>query len=179
VTLLQLRAKQAPAGWLLDVTCQILRRAERDPAAQIIVNDRADVARIAGAHGIHVGQDDLPVAAVRAIVGDRIVGSSTHTGEQLDRALAENVSYVAIGPVFETATKNTGYRPVGVTRVREVVASAAGRPVVAIGGITLDRVAAVVDAGAGAVAVIGDLLATGDPAARARDYLRRLRSLAV
>jgi thiamine-phosphate pyrophosphorylase len=83
---------------------------------------------------------------------------------------------VAIGPVFGTATKDTGYEAVGLSMVRDAaaVASRQGLPVVAIGGITLERAAAVIDAGAGAVAVISDLLSTGDPASRVRDYLRRL-----
>ena len=106
-TLLQVRAKHEPSGRLLDDTLAIVERASA--AAQVIVNDRADVARLAGAAGVHVGQEDLGPAEVRSLLGERaIVGRSTHTPAQLDAALAEPVSYVAIGPVFATSTKSTG-----------------------------------------------------------------------
>jgi thiamine-phosphate pyrophosphorylase len=124
-----------------------------------------------------VGQEDLAPRAVRTVVGDdAVVGLSTHTVEQLERALDEPVSYVAIGPVFGTATKETGYEAIGLERVANASrrAAARGLPLVAIGGITVHNARAVVDAGAAAVAVIGDLLATGDPEARVRAYLERL-----
>jgi thiamine-phosphate pyrophosphorylase len=97
--------------------------------------------------------------------------------EQLDAALRAPIDYVAIGPVFGTSTKETGYAAIGLSRVRDAAARAktAGLPLVAIGGITLDRAAEVIDAGAASVAVIGDLVASGDPAARVRAYLGRLR----
>jgi thiamine-phosphate pyrophosphorylase len=141
------------------------------------VNDRADIAALAGADGVHVGQDDLPPRHVRRVVGDRaIVGLSTHTLEQVDAALDAPISYLAIGPVFGTATKTTGYEPIGLERVGSAAqrARARGLPLVAIGGITLARAAFVVEAGAASVAVIGDLLAGGDPEARVRAYLERL-----
>jgi thiamine-phosphate pyrophosphorylase len=141
--------------------------------ARVIVNDRADIARMADADGVHVGQGDLPVDAVRAIVGpDRIIGLSTHDRDQIDRALSGAATYVAVGPVFGSETKDTGYTPRGL----ELVAYAAGRgkPVVAIGGITLDRAPAVVARGAAAVAVISDLLAGNDPENRARQFVAAL-----
>ncbi len=167
------------AGWLLDCTERIVERAA-SCHAQIIVNDRADVAALAGADGVHVGQHDLSPAAVRAIAGDCvIVGLSTHTAEQLEQALHERIDYVAVGPVFPTTTKDTGYTSVGLARVSDAAGVALPRrlPVVAIGGITLDRASAVLEAGASAVAVIGDLFATGDPTARVRAYLERLSSV--
>jgi len=145
--------------------------------AQLIVNDRADLARLAGADGIHVGQDDLSPADVRRVIGDEsIVGLSTHTTEQLERAIAQPVSYVAIGPVFATSTKATGYQAVGLEMVRAAAAIAARRalPLVAIGGITMETAPSVIDAGATSVAVIGDLLAGGDPERRAREYVRKV-----
>jgi thiamine-phosphate pyrophosphorylase len=143
----------------------------------VVVNDRADVAALARADGVHVGQDDLSPASVRRVVGGQaVVGLSTHGIDQVERALDEPVSYVAIGPVFETSTKTTGCRPVGLEGVRDAAdrARRRGLPVVAIGGITLERAPAVVAAGASAVAVIGDLLTGADPAARVRAYLDRL-----
>jgi thiamine-phosphate pyrophosphorylase len=161
----------------LDLAAAIAATA-RASGATLIVNDRADIAALAHADGVHVGQDDLAPAAVRRIIGhDAIVGVSTHTIEQLDRAMREPVSYVAIGPVFGTTTKATGYEPIGIETVREAAARAqtAALPLVAIGGITLDRAADVIAAGAASVAVIGDLLSTGDPEERVRAYLQRLR----
>jgi thiamine-phosphate pyrophosphorylase len=126
---------------------------------------------------VHVGQDDLPATAVRGLLGDAgELGLSTHTSEQLARALLEPVSYLAIGPVFGTATKPTGYAPIGLEMVRDAAAraGATGLPVVAIGGITLENAVSVLQAGAASVAVISDLLAHGDPEARTRAFVERL-----
>ena len=175
-TLLQVRAKQTPSGPFLDAVAKIVERGRAFNAA-IVVNDRADIARLAGASGVHVGQDDLTPAAVRAVLGgDAIVGRSTHTAAQIEAALPEPISYLAIGPAFGTTTKDTGYEPVGLERVREAARHAAAHqlPVVAIGGITLDRALSVIDAGAASVAVISDLVITGDPRARVADFLRVL-----
>jgi thiamine-phosphate diphosphorylase len=172
-----LRGKTMSSARLLEEASAIAALA-REAGAVFIVNDRADIAQLSGAGGVHVGQDDLAPAAVRRIVGDRaIVGLSTHTVEQMDAALRAPIDYVAIGPVFGTSTKDTGYGAIGLPLVRDAAAraKAAGLPLVAIGGITLDRAAEVIDAGAASVAVIGDLVATGDPAARVRAYLGRLR----
>ena len=175
--LLQVRAKQASAAAYLDM-CEAVVEAARPFGATIIVNDRADVAWLAGAHGVHVGQDDLPVGAVRAAFGGlAIVGLSTHTHEQVAAAEADAPDYVAVGPVFGTSTSATGYEAVGLGLVRDAArwhgdrAGAPRRPVVAIGGITLERAREVVDAGAASVAVISDLLAGGEPSARVRRYL--------
>lgn len=122
-----------------------------------------------GAVGVHVGQDDLPVDEARRLLGpDAIVGVSTHDREQVDRALAGAASYVAVGPVYGTATKDTGYTARGLDLVR--YAAGRGKPIVAIGGITLARAPAVLAAGASSLAVITDLL-SGDPEARARAFL--------
>jgi thiamine-phosphate pyrophosphorylase len=175
-TFLQIRAKTLPAAALLDLALPIVELAH-EHAATVIINDRADITRLASADGVHVGQDDLAPRAVRAIVGPAaIVGLSTHTVEQLDAAVAEPVSYVAVGPVFGTSTKATGYQAIGLAMVREAAlrAGARGLPLVAIGGITLESAASVIEAGAASVAVISDLLATGDPEKRTRDYLNRI-----
>ena len=126
---------------------------------------------------MHVGQDDLSPAAARDLVGpDAIVGLSTHTSEQIDKALREPISYLAIGPIFATPTKTTGYDPVGMMQVKTAAARARPHrlPVVAIGGITLETAADVIAAGATSVAAISDLLSTGDPEQRVRAYLHRL-----
>ncbi len=141
----------------------------------MIVNDRADLAVLAHAAGVHVGQDDLAPGAVRALVGpNAIVGYSTHTVEQLQAAVNEPVSYIAVGPVFGTRTKETGHDAVGLDFVATAARLAAPLPVVAIGGITLENAASVIEAGAGAVAIISDLLVDRDVTGRTRAYLRRL-----
>lgn len=174
--LLQLRAKKASSGRLLDISTTIVTLAHRADAT-VIVNDRADIARLSGADGVHVGQDDLAPASIRQIVGaEAIVGLSTHTAEQLEAAVHEPVSYIAIGPVFGTDTKTTGYTSLGLEAVRRAAARTGERgvPLVAIGGVTLEAAPEVIRAGACTVAVIRDLVAAGDPAARVRAYLARL-----
>jgi thiamine-phosphate pyrophosphorylase len=173
---LQLRAKSMSGAELLDTASAMVELAHAANAI-VVVNDRADMARLAGADGVHVGQDDLAPAAVRRLVGEKtMVGVSTHSTEQLDAAVREPVSYVAIGPVFGTATKVTGYDRVGLETVRQAAirAKAHGLPLVAIGGITLDNAKSVVEAGAASVAVISALLATGDPEGRVREFVARL-----
>ncbi len=172
--LVQLRAPGVASG-VLEGWCDAVVARAAGYGAAVVVNDRADVARTCGAAGVHLGQDDLPVEEARKVVGGSgVVGLSTHTAGQLRDALASPVTYVAVGPVHATATKNTGCRPVGLPFVRAAAGRAAATPVVAIGGITLERAPAVLAAGAAAVAVIGDLLAGGTPAARVRAYVDRL-----
>ena len=167
--LLQLRVKEGPGRAFLALAEALVALAATHEA-RIIVNDRADVARIARAAGVHLGQDDLPVAAARAILGaEAIVGVSTHDPRQVDDAAADAASYIAVGPVFGTSTKDTGYSARGLDLVRH--AAATGKPVIAIGGITLDNGRSVLDAGASSLAVISDLLAAGDPEARTRAFL--------
>ena len=140
------------------------------------MNDRVDLAAMSGAAGTHVGQEDVPPAAARRILGDRaIVGYSTHTTAQIEAAAREPISYLAIGPVFGTRTKDTGYESVGLDMVREATRLAGQLPVVAIGGITLETAPSVLAAGATGIAVIGDLLAGGTPEARVAAYQRALR----
>ncbi len=178
VRLIQVRAKSLPGGPLLDLCAEIVAAA-RPEGALVIVNDRADIARLAGADGVHLGQDDLSPAGVRRLAGRGfIVGRSTHTPAQIAHACREPISYLAVGPVFGTVTKATGYEAVGFDLIRAAAkATSEGEmaiPIVAIGGITLDRAPSVVAAGADSVAVISDLLATGDPATRARQFLKAL-----
>jgi thiamine-phosphate pyrophosphorylase len=130
---------------------------------------------MSGAAGVHVGQDDLAPAAARQLLGPgRHVGYSTHTTVQVEAASIEPVTYIAIGPVFGTRTKATGYEPIGLELVSDAARLSGGVPIVAIGGITIETAPAVIAAGASSVAVIADLLATGDPAARVRAFLDAL-----
>jgi thiamine-phosphate pyrophosphorylase len=124
---------------------------------------------------VRVGQDDLSPAAARRLLGDAaIVGFSTHTLQQIDAAVREPVSYVAVGPVFGTQSKDTGYRAVGLELVAAAARIAGTLPVVAIGGITIENASSVIAAGAASVAVISDLLVDRDPEERTRAFLRRL-----
>jgi thiamine-phosphate pyrophosphorylase len=172
---IQVRAKTAPGGAFLEI-CEAVVASAHAAGALLIVNDRADIARFARADGVHLGQDDLAPAMARQVLGGAsIVGYSTHTLEQVRAASRLPIDYIAVGPIFGTTSKDTGFGAVGTALVREARAllSDAGldTPIVAIGGITLERAASVLDAGATSVAVISDLLSTGDPAARVREYL--------
>jgi len=167
-TLVQVRAKHLSSAALLDVSRQIVALAAPVGAA-VVINDRADIAILAGAAGVHVGQDDLSPVQARAIVGpDALVGVSTHSPDQIAEAARAPVSYIAVGPVFGTTTKDTGYDAVGLELVRQ--AAGTSIDVVGIGGVTLDRVPQVMAAGATSVAVITDLLTGGDPVARTRAF---------
>lgn len=170
---LQLRAKDLPSAAFLDMSDALVAMAD-DYKARIIVNDRVDVARLSRAAGAHVGQEDLPPAIAREQLGPAaIVGFSTHTVVQVDGAIREPVSYIAVGPVFGTATKDTGYSAVGLAFLSRAVRLAGSIPIVAIGGVKLENARTAIDAGASAVAVISDLL-VGDPAERVKAFLRLL-----
>ena len=173
----QVRAKGLASNRLLDL-CDVITASAQPYGALVIVNDRPDIALMSGAAGVHLGQDDLPPAAVRRLLGSAaVVGFSTHTNDQIDRASAEPVTYVAIGPVFGTSTKETGYTAVGLAQVSEAARRLKGVTVVAIGGITLERAASVWAAGASSVAVITDLLKGGNPGGRVREYLQLAASM--
>lgn len=170
VRLVQLRAKHLHGAALLDVAERTARLA-REAGATFIVNDRVDIARLSDASGVHLGQDDLPPAAARRLLADdAIVGWSTHNDTQLRAAADMPVDYVAIGPVFGTSSKRRPDPVVGIDGVRRAVALAGGRPVVAIGGITIETAPQVLAAGAATVAVIGDVVHR-DAARRARAFL--------
>lgn len=173
VRLVQLRAK-AMYGAPLLALADACRARTRAAGARFIVNDRLDVARLAGADGAHLGQDDIPAGRARTVLGPgALLGWSTHNEDQLRAARALPIDYVAIGPVFATGSK---YRPdpvVGLDGVRRAAALADRRPVVAIGGITLATAADVRRAGASTIAVIGDAT-TGDAGDRARAFLDAL-----
>lgn len=169
--ILQLRVKSGSSGDFLALATGVV--LEAGPfGATVIVNDRADIARMSQAGGVHVGQEDLTPAEIRAVAGPTLVGLSTHNPEQVDEGLGSSADYLAVGPIFGTATKETGYDARGLGLVER--AAGRGKPIVAIGGITLERAPSVIGAGAASVAVITDLLTAGDPETRVRDYLRVL-----
>lgn len=139
----------------------------------LIMNDRADLALVAGFEGVHVGQDDLTPQAARQVIGrEFVLGVSTHNPEQLAEAGATSADYVAIGPVFTTSTKMNPDPVVGLEGVRAARALTS-KPLVAIGGITRTNVGDVIGAGADSVAVIADLLAS--PRKSAEEFLKTLQ----
>ena len=159
--LIQLRVKGlSDRRWLAMAGAALA--AARASGAYLVVNDQADIARIAGADGLHVGQDDLAGTDARAVVGPGVLlGVSTHNLDQLAAAATAAVDYLAIGPVFPTRTKENPDPVVGLEMVRRARA-ATTRPLVAIGGITRANARSVVEAGADGVAVISDLLDAPD-----------------
>lgn len=161
----QLRVKDRPAGEVLELARRLVALARG--RALVMVNDRADLAVLAGADGVHVGEEDLPVAAAREVAGpDLLVGRSTRTLEAARRALDEGADHVGFGPIFATATKAIAEPPRGLAMLAEVAARLPA-PVVAIGGIGLEEIGPVAGAGAAAAAVIGALFDHADPKARA------------
>ena len=146
----------------------------REAGGVFIVNDRADVARAVDADGVHVGQDDLPVESARALVGPgKLIGYSTHVLEQVREADRSTADYIAFGPIFPTASKENPDAVVGLEGLAEA-RKATRKPLVAIGGITLENARAVIEAGADSVAVIRGLLGAADITQRAKDFLKEL-----
>jgi thiamine-phosphate pyrophosphorylase len=162
----QVRIKDASAGEVLDAARRVVALARG--RALVLVNDRADLAILSGADGVHLGDDDLPPAEARRLVGpDRLVGRTTRTLAEARAALAEGADHVGYGPMFGSRSKSIALPPRGLAALREV-ASALGAPVVAIGGIGEESIADVAAAGAACAAIIDGLFGGGDPEARAR-----------
>jgi thiamine-phosphate pyrophosphorylase len=177
VELLQYRNKRASSRELFEASQSISATLSRLAKPGIykprfIVNDRADIALLASAQGVHVGQQDLNVEEARAIVGpDVLVGVSTHSLEQLDAADKTSADYIAFGPIFPTSSKENPDPVVGLDLLREARRHTR-KPIVAIGGITLERAAEVFRAGANSLAVARDLIVSENPAARAQLFLK-------
>ena len=157
-TIIQIREKRIPAGdWFSDV--QLAVRNAHTRGARVIINDRVDVAIALGADGVHLGQDDLPPADARKLLGgSAIIGFSTHTLEQVAAATALPVDYIAFGPIFRTQTKDDPDPTVGVELLEQACLLKGDLPLVAIGGINASNLAQVLAAGADSAAMIGCLL---------------------
>jgi thiamine-phosphate pyrophosphorylase len=167
-TWIQIREKKLSDDALLAQLKPALERLES--GISLIINDRVGLAATAGIAGVHLGQDDAPVAQARAALPKAIIGISTHSLEQALRAAQLPVDYVSIGPVFPTTTK-TGNPPLGlevVRRVRSVVA----KPLVAIGGISPANAAQLWKLGVETVAVVSDIMRSADMEGRVRRYLQ-------
>lgn len=170
-TVLQVRLKDATTRELLAASA-MARRVTAAVGALLVVNDRLDVALAVEADGVHLGQDDLPLAAAIAALGEArarvLIGISTHTLVQVDLAIAGGADYLGFGPVFATATKANPDPVVGVDGLAAACARAGVTPVVAIGGVTPAHAAALHAAGAAAACAIGAVNGAADPAAAAR-----------
>jgi len=173
--LVQVRNKTGSARELLYQVDRILSSAPED--ATIIVNDRTDVTLAAGAGGVHLGQTDLPPALAREILGpNSMIGISTHSFEQASEASRLPVDYIAVGPIFSTTTKKNPDPVIGIEGLA-AICKVTGKPIVAIGGIKLDRVVEVLQAGASSIAVIRDVLDTPDIAARVQHWIDVLKQV--
>lgn len=167
IRVLQLRMKRTPVRRALEAARRVTR-ACREAGAICLVNDRVDLALLSGAHGVHLGDEDLPVEDARALLGPgAVVGATCRNAEAIARAKAAGATYAGVGPVFATATKQVDARLLGVEGLEQVLREAV-LPVVAISGIGLSNVADVAGAGARMAAVVSDLLSADDPAERAR-----------
>jgi thiamine-phosphate pyrophosphorylase len=180
VGMIQYRNKNASSRTLLEISSRIADVLAAYPV-RFIVNDRADVALLAGASGVHVGQEDLPVEDARVVCKNAVsqragsaekfwVGVSTHTLDQVREAAATSADYIAVGPIFPTTTKKQPDAIVGTEFIRHA-RRLTSKPLVAIGGITVSTAEEVFRAGADCIAVARDLICAADPSARAGEYL--------
>jgi thiamine-phosphate pyrophosphorylase len=170
VQLIQLRDKRGSSARIHEQAIEL--EAILSPRnVRLIVNDRSDIAALIASAGVHVGQEDLPADQARQLCKPpRWVGVSTHNLQQLSLADRTSADYIAVGPIFATATKENPDPVVGIDFLR-AARKLTRKPLVAIGGITLESAAQVFEAGADSVAVIRDLATASDPAQRAREYL--------
>ena len=169
--IIQLRAKSMSSQNFIQ-----LAKKSRDLTlsfeCKLIVNDRIDVALGSAADGVHLGQEDLPLEIGRKLLGEKIVGVSTHSLEQAKEAEANGADYIGFGPIFSTATKNTGYTARGLEMLARIRAAVA-LPIVAIGGITEANIQQVWRAGAESAAIISDILKADEVAAKVSAILAR------
>src|SRR6266478_7064756 len=173
VRLLQYRDKSASARDLLEKSRKLVSSL-RSFGSSLIVNDRPEVAALATAAGAHVGQEDLDPEQARAVVGEKMwVGVSTHNLEQFRRAAATSADYIAVGPIFPTTSKANRDPVVGLELIRQV-RNLTEKPIVAIGGITVERAASVIEAGADCVAVLRGIVCAAKRVERARRFLDAL-----
>lgn len=166
--MVQLRAKHATDRQILEWAKEI-RSLTRDSGARFVVNDRYDLALLADADGVHLGQTDLPPSAIPEAARARLcIGRSTHTLEQLEAAQKEAVDYVAFGPVFGTTSKESEFGARGLEALASAVRLAAPRPLIAIGGIQVGHLEALRRVGVGGFAVISGVAGADDPVAATR-----------
>lgn len=161
-TLIQLREKHLPAGEFYAEAVKAVAAA-REAGVILLINDRVDIAKMTRADGVHLGQDDLPPAAARRLLGDyAIIGFSTHSLAETTAAASEPVDYIAFGPIFQTDTKPDTEPVVGLAQLADIRNALPNIPLVTIGGINAQNIAAVIEAGADSAAVIRSAVAGGE-----------------
>jgi thiamine-phosphate pyrophosphorylase len=175
VDLIQLRAKAQPTAEVAKLAAE-LHRPTRERGVPLIINDHPEIARNVRAAGVHIGQDDVPIAKAREIAGANcMVGKSTHSVNQAIRAFYEGADYIGFGPIFATPTK-PDYSPIGLDEIRKVH-EAVRIPIFCIGGIKLENLPAVIAAGARRVVIVSGLLQAKDIASYARSAKKLLTSV--
>lgn len=178
--IIQLREKQLSTKEFYEAALESVKLTKQKDAC-LIINDRVDIAQMVGADGVHLGQDDIAPEKARLILGENaIIGLSTHSMEQALAADKLPIDYIALGPVFPSLTKpeasdNVSGKQIGL-KLLEEVCKVVSKPVVAIGGITLDNALLVLSAGASALAVISDLAKYGNISQRTKKFLENLQS---
>ena len=173
VRLIQLREKNLSVPRLLELAGKI-RKMTAEADALLIINDRIDIALSVGADGVHLGQDDLPVDAARRIAPDLIIGASSHTEEEACKAEAEGASYVNIGPVFSTKTKEWNNGFLGLDGVKSI-APHISIPFTVMGGIKSHHVPELRSAGAKTIALVTAITAAPDPEKASKELLRLMQ----
>ncbi len=168
-TIVQYRAKDVSTRQMVT-EAQVLRELTRRAGVPFIVNDRVDVALAVDADGVHIGQDDMPVALARKLIGDRLLGVSAHSLSEAVQAVQDGADYLGVGPVFATPTKPDAAPPIGIdglTTIRRQISI----PIVAIGGINQTNAAEVIRTGVEGIAVVSAVVAAEDVAAAARQLI--------
>ena len=172
VDLIQLRAKELVSAQIAELAAD-LHRLTAERGVPLIINDHPEVARVVSAEGVHLGQDDMPIAEARQVAGANcMVGKSTHSVDQAIRAFYEGADYIGFGPIFATPTK-LDYPPVGLDEIQKVH-DAVRIPIFCIGGIKLDNLPEVIEAGARRVVIVSGLLQAPNPAEYARSAKKTL-----
>ncbi|MBX7055098.1 MAG: thiamine phosphate synthase [Pyrinomonadaceae bacterium] len=175
--LIQLREKDRGAAHWIDDARDALAAA-KNGGAKLIINDRVDVAMMIGADGVHLGQDDLPPAEARKLLGpDKIIGFSTHSLEQALAALELPVDYIGVGPIFATNTKPAHDPVVGIELLSTIRNTGGSAKIVAIGGINADTLLAVLNAGADSAAMVGAVIGEADLIGERMKAMIRLASV--
>jgi thiamine-phosphate pyrophosphorylase len=161
VSVVQYREKSEKTAREKYEECREIRKITGDSGVLFLVNDFIDIAMLADADGVHIGQDDLPLPGVRKLVGDKIIGISTHSPEQAEKALAEGADYIGVGPIFMTRTKKNVCAPVGLEYLDFVVKNI-NLPFVAIGGIKENCIEEVASHGAKTIALVTEIVGAPD-----------------
>ena len=172
--MIQLREKNLSGVELIRLGDE-LRDVLEGTGCAFTVNDRVDVAMVCGADGVHLGQEDFPISRARAMAGDTLFyGVTAGKSEWASQAAAEDADYIGVGPVYATGSKVDAKAPIGPEGFRRIIEHAPGLPAVAIGGISIENVEPVIEAGAFGVAVIGAVMGASDPGAATRELRNRI-----